>query len=368
LLGQGRWLRAGPSMRAEGSLAPRYRRQAGCGQRLGRAAIASMLSIAGMARVRLACLGLGCGLGLAGCTPATAPPSEQEEPVAAVRRLADLARNADLAGYARAAVPPALAPQLEQAWRDGRGRWPLDELPFAERLPQLLQALSASGAEPRLRASFDRQFAGADRELRAAAQSLSLFGAQYVRHEGRFSPSQRDHYAQLIDALGHWGRSAPLSDPGRAHAGIARLTKAARATGLATAEDLRRAGMDTSLRRLRPLLVAVVRSLEDYGLDLERAMAGLEAELLERDGDRARVRVRYRLGGRPIDTVLGMQRIDGRWYLDDSLRNVRIALARAPAAESPAADTQRGTAGDAGAPLPAAAPRASARPAVGPMR
>jgi hypothetical protein len=312
--------------------------------------------------VRYACLGLFLGLFLglaAGCAPAPAPQADPEGPVAAVERLAALVRSADIAGYAREAVPPALAPQLEAAWREGRGRWPLDELPFANRLPQLLQTLSAPGAEAELRAAFDRQFAGADRELRAAAMSLSLFGAGYVRNEGRFSAAQRDHYGQLIDALGHWGGAAPLTDPRRARAGIARLTKAARATGIATVEDLRGGGMDTSLRRLRPLLVAFIRTFDAYGLDLEASMAGLEAELIEQRGSRARVRVRYPFAGREIDVVLGLQRIDGRWYLDDSLRNARLALAQPPGPELPrVADAGRPAAPDA--PADAATARAAA--------
>lgn len=320
--------------RQDWRLARRHRRQAGCGERLGRVAIASIRSTAGIARARIACCGLLLGLA-AGCTPAPVPQPDPEGPVAAVERLAALVRGADLAGYAREAVPPGLAPQLDAAWRQGRGRWPLDELPFASRMPQMLQALSAPGAEARLRETFDRQFAGAERELRAAAMALSLFGAGYVRNEGHFSDSQRDHYAQLIDALGHWGRTAPLSDPGRAHAAIARLTKAARATGIASVEDLRRAGMDTGLQRLRPLLVAFIRTFDAYGLDLEQAMAGLQAELVDQDGRRARVRIRYPFAGREIDVVLGMQRIDGRWYLDDSLRNARAALAQPPGPDLP---------------------------------
>lgn len=328
----------------------------------GRVAIASILSISGAARVRVACLGLLLGLG-AGCAPEPAPQADPEGPVAAVERLAALVRTADIAGYAREAVPPALAPQLEAAWREGRGRWPLDELPFARRMPQLLQTLSATGAEAELHAAFDRQFAGADRELRAAAMSLSLFGAEYVRNEGRFSTTQRDHYAQLIGALGHWGRTAPLADPGRAHAGIARLTKAARATGVASVEDLRRAGMDTGLRRLRPLLVAFIRSFDEYGLDLEESMAGLEAELVEQRGSRARVRVRYPFAGREVDVVLGLQRIDGRWYLDDSLRNARLALAQPPGPELPeVAAASRQTAHDAAAEAAVAGAGASATP------
>src|SRR5690606_6072381 len=118
--------------------------------------------------------------------------------------------------------------QLETAWREGRTRWPLDELPLGEHLPQMLAALARPGAEAHWRKVFDRQFANADREIETTAATLGLFGAQYVANEGDFSESERDHYAQIIAAMSRWAQSAPLSDPERAHAAVPRLVAAAR--------------------------------------------------------------------------------------------------------------------------------------------
>lgn len=294
------------------------------------------MSFRSRARAVLLLLGLGLCCLLAGsCQRQPAPAAAPATPVRAVEALVAQLRAGDLAGYARAAVPPALQPQLEAAWRDGRSRWPLSELPFAGRLPTVLATFAAEGSEARLQALFERQFAHADRELEAAATSLGLFGVQYVNHEGDFSDEERRHYAQLIQALGAWGAQAPLADPARARQAIARLALAARGTGLADPGAFRAAGMDGSLRKLQPFFSAFKRTLAGYGLDLDLGLAGLRAELVEEHGDRARVRVRYRLGQRDIDAVVSLQRQNGRWYLADSLRNAQASL-QAPVRTAPA--------------------------------
>lgn len=251
-------------------------------------------------------------------------------PAQAVRRLTAHLRANDLPAFARDAVPPALHAQLEVAWRAGRTRWPLDELPFDERLPPLLKSLSAPGAEARLQQVFDRQFSGARAELRAAAAALGLFGVQYVSREGDYSDDERAHYAQLVAAISHWGMAAPLGDPRRARAAIRQLTAAARRTGLASEADFARLGMQESLRRLGPFAASVKRVLAQYGLPLDDSLAAMRVELQQQTGDQARVRMRYPLGGGDIDTVVTLQRVDGRWYLRDYLRHARAAVAAAP--------------------------------------
>lgn len=248
-------------------------------------------------------------------------------PAQAVKQLSAHLRDNNLSAFAREAVPPALHAQLQGAWRAGRSRWPLDELPFDTRLPSLLQALSAPGAEARLQQGFDRQFSGAQAQLTATAAALGLFGVQYVSRQGGYSEDERAHYAQLVAAMSRWGRSAPLGDPRRARPAIAQLTAAARRTGLASAADFARMGMDPSLRRLGPFAATVKQVLAQYGLRLDDSLARMQVTLLQQTGDRARVRMRYPLGGSDIDAVVTLQRIDGRWYLADYLRHARTAVA-----------------------------------------
>lgn len=266
---------------------------------------------------------------LAACRPAPAPQapaaSDLSRPALAVRLLAGHMRSGDFAAFARDAVPPELHGPLDAAWRAGRTRWPLDELPFSEHLPDVLAALAAPDAEARLAAAFDRQFAGSGRELRAAAGTIGLFGVQYVEHQGDFSESERDHYAQLVAAVANWAAGAPLDDRARAGAAIPRLAAAARAAGPASAEGLAAAGMDASLARMGTFSLAARAVLAEYGLDLDAAFDSVDASLQVQQGDRASVRLRYTLAGTPVDTVVDVERIDGRWYLVDYLRGARKA-------------------------------------------
>ena len=278
---------------------------------------------------------------VASCRPESSPTGEPAtaagatKPAEAVRLLTQHLHDNDLEAFARDAVPPALHPQLEQAWREGRTRWPLTELPFDERLPKLLAALSAPGSEKKLQQVFDRQFSGAHAELKAAAMSLGLFGVQYIRSEGGYSEEERQHYAQFVQAISQWGLTAPLGDPQRARRVIPQLTTAARRTGLASEDDFRNAGMQASLRRLGPFMATVKQGLATYGLKLDDSLSGLRASLQQQTGDRARVRLRYTLGDTEIDTVVAVERRGGRWYLSDYLRHAEAAVAAAGRASAP---------------------------------
>ncbi|MBJ6979150.1 hypothetical protein [Luteimonas sp. MC1895] len=292
---------------------------------------------------------------LAACRPVTPVDDAQADtdlsrPALAVQALTRHMRSGDFAAFARDAVPPALHGRVDRAWREGRTRWPLDELPFADRLPEVMSALAAPDAATALVAGFDRQFASAPREIRAAAATLGMFGVQYVEHQGDFSEGERDHYAQLVTAAAQWAAQAPLADRALAHAAIPRLAAAARAAGPATAEGIADAGMEASLRRIGAFSLEARSVLAGYGLDLDAAFDSAQASLQVQQGDRASVRLRYELAGSPVDTVLDMERIDGRWYLSDYLRHAREA----------AGD-------DAGRPTPADAPEPAAPPPQGPV-
>ena len=270
------------------------------------------------------------------------------EPAATVRELVDHLSRDDLAGFARAAVPPADHAALETAWREDRSRWPLTELPLSQQLVPMLATFSAPGSEQALMRDFNRQFARQDRDLRDAARSLGLFGVQYLKKEGEYSPTQRVHYTQVVEALSAWAQDAPLADPALARNTINRMAAAARKAGLSSEADLRAAGMDGSLRRLAPVLAETKATFTRYGLPLETTLADLRTGLVEQKGDRATVRIHYPLGNREIDSQVSLERRDGRWYLSDYLRAADRARATAPSATPPSApDTPAPEAPDA---------------------
>jgi len=297
----------------------------------------------------------------AGCRRPQEPlPGAATEPAAAVRQLVQHLHDNDLAGYARAAVPPAQYAELEAAWAQGHSRWPLDELPLHDKLPALLATLSAPDAETRLQRAFKAQLAGQAASVRQAAHSLGLFGEQYISHQGDYSDDERAHYVQLVKALSAWAQAAPLSDPKLAGSAIATLTTAARATGLDSDAALQQAGMTGSLQRLAPFVAASKQVLAGYGLSLDDSIAQLRTGLARQDGDRAVVHVQYPLAGQDIDLQVALERRQGRWYLARTLAEVDAVLAAARAAAAAPGEGQAAPADagdDAGTrPAPAAKP------------
>jgi len=283
----------------------------------------------------------GCGRG-----PDTAVATQAEPPTPGetVRLLTAHLADADLGAFARDAVTPELHAQLRQAWAEGRTRWPLDQLPFAPHLPRAMAALSAPDAERRLQQAFDRQLANTS--LAAAAEFLTVFTVQYIAQQGEFSVSEREHYPQLVQALGTWAAQAPLGDRAHAQATIAAMAAAAREAGLDSEAAFADAGMVEGLRRMSKVAAALREALAGYGLDLAADLRAMDVQLQSQTGDLARVRMQYSLAGSPVDTIVNLERRDGRWYVSDFLRHAEAAVKRAPASTAPAA------------PAPASAPAA----------
>jgi hypothetical protein len=281
-----------------------------------------------------------------GCQRAPAPaiaPTPTEPAQAVEQLLRDLRQN-DLVSYSRHAVPPALHARLDLAWNEGRTRWPLTDLPLDDRLPAFIDALAAPGAEKQLLTVYQRQFSGANAELRSAAATLGLFATQYLRREGDYSDDERAHYVQIVGAVSRWAQKAPLGDVQLARQTIPKLVAGARQTGLAGGpERFRELGMHRSLERMGPFFARTKQTLKAYGLDIDTDLATVRASLIERDGDRARVRLQYTLAGQAIQAELAVERRDGHWYLSDALRHAETEAARtAPerAAGKPATATQ----------------------------
>jgi hypothetical protein len=286
--------------------------------------------------------GLLC-LGLLACersTPGTGAPisvavqpraQAARKPVDAVHVLRERLLARDGAGFARSAVPPTLHARLSDGWRDGRSRWPLDELPLDAKLPKMLAALQEKNAELKLMTTFHRQFAGADRDIDQAIRTLVLFPGEYLQNEADYTPEERDHTAQALAALGRWALAAPLSDPKRAQPFFGALAAAARRTGMdgkAGNAAYAALGMDASLNRLSPFIATLLAQLRtQYGLDMDATLRGMEARLLEQTGDTARLRLRYPLAGTQIDAIVPVVRIGGDWYLADFVRRAEASLA-----------------------------------------
>jgi len=178
-----------------------------------------------------------------------------------------------------------------------------------------------------LQAAFDQQLAGQRADIHAAARALGRFGVEYISREGHYSDDERQHYAQLLQAGSDWAAQAPLGDRQRAQQALRQLAAAARRTGIDSEAAFASRGMGDSLTRMGPFLATFKQVLAGYGLALDADLATMQVSLQQQTGDQARVRMQYRFAGGDIDTVVTMQRVEGRWYLADYLRHARAAVA-----------------------------------------
>lgn len=284
---------------------------------------------------------------LAACgRDAVDPAKPPAEPVAAVQAMARAVAANDLLAYARLSVPPAQYRRLQDAWVQGHSRWPLTELPLHDQLLPMLQALSAPDGSQQLQRSFERQLAGQTTAVRQAAQSMGLFGVQYLRHENTITASQRSHYIQVVETLAGWAADAPISDRARARAAITALTGAARATGISDDSHLQQHGMEGSLQKLGPFIGVLKAVMASYGLDVDESLRELTGDVLSQQGDNALVRLQYPLAGQTVSLQIPLTRREGHWYLtrtladtDALLRNADAAQAESDAAIAPADET-----------------------------
>ena len=260
-----------------------------------------------------------------------AKPAPATRPVDAINVLAARLLARDGAGFALLAVPPDLHARLETGWREGRTRWPLDELPLDGRLPGMLASLQEKGALARYKATFRRQFAGADRDIHSAVRTLAQFGGQFVMKDAEYTKDERDHIGQAIVALSRWALAAPLSDTPRADRFFTALTAAAQRSGIdgkAGKAAFATLGMQSSLDRMSPFIATLLAQLRtQYGLDLDASLRGLNVQLMEQTGDTARLRLRYTLAGSDIDAIVPAVRIDGHWYLANFVARAEASLA-----------------------------------------
>lgn len=285
---------------------------------------------------------LACALALpwlSACRPTPGPAAKDasglrnvaaERPVDAIYVLRDRLLARDGAGFARVALPPALHAQVEAAWRDGRSRWPLEELPLDGDIPRMLAALQEPDAARSLTASFQRHIAGADGDIDQAVRTLVVFGSSYIQTDPDYTPKERQHVDQAMTALGDWALAAPLSDPKRAQHLFAALAAGAAHTGIDGRRanfDFSRLGMTASLDRLSRFFSTLLSQLRlQYGLDFDLSLRSVQVSLLQQTGDSALLRLQYRLGAAPIDAVVPIIRIDGHWYLADYVARARRSL------------------------------------------
>jgi len=274
------------------------------------------------------------------------PPSASKapgDPVAAVRGLADALHDDDLVRWSRLSLPPDLHARSEQAWVR---RQQLAEPPTPEdsaEYRKVMARLTAPDAEeallrdlePKLR-KFEGEVAGQWPLMQA---TLTIFLNAAIQANAELSDVQKAHGTEVAQNLMAWVQPALLADRARARKAVAALAKTARRLDLPTLEQARALPMMPALEKGGVALAGVKDVAAIYGLDLDRTLAGVKAELVSSEGDEATVKVTYPLLDRTHSFEMRMVRRDGGWYSAEAVEEAEADLAELDAATAAAPAT-----------------------------
>ena len=294
------------------------------------------------------------------------PPAEDAStvpgnPVAAIEAQAQALRDNDLVRWSRLSLPPELHARSEALWNqrlaEAEPADPEEAREYAETMARLMapdaeQALMRD-IEPKL-AEFETEIAGQWPLMQATA---GIFLNAAIEANTELSDADKSHGQELVAAVLAWAQPSLFTDRERAREAIRALSATARELDLPRLEDARALEMMPAMEKGGIALAGFKQAAKAYDMDLDASLDGVEAELLSREGDRARVKVTYPLLGDVVSFEMDMQRVGEGWYSAAAIRQAEADLAEAaqdagadadlagqPAPEADAATTGAGSA------------------------
>jgi len=279
-------------------------------------------------------------------------PGAPQEPVAAITALAEALRASDLTRYAELSLPPALAGQQAALWRRQMAAMPPIDPERVQRYNDMMALLTAADAEAALWAKTRPKLAAMAQEpgpkWSMGVTMLAGFSTTAIAAHPSLSAAEKSHVTGVVEAFAAWATDrARFTDEVRARQAIALAVRTARELDLPTLEAARALEYEAMLEKAGQAFRGAKAIAAAYGIDADAALAQVQAEVIQLDGPRAVLRVRYPLLGTEVSFEQPMLQIDGGWYREDAIRALEQALA---------AEAALGGASAHGAGAPAVAP------------
>lgn len=297
------------------------------------------------ARARVVVAGIVCaaGLALASCH-APPPPPSNVTPDKALATSLRLTATGDFDALVKNRLPPADYAQWRREWDKARAQRMPPTLAEQQQFAQVMQMLTAPGAEAKLAARLKPELArlkdGTQSSLPILAGIVQASGKSLIAASLQLAPSQRVFATQILEAVLAWARSADLGSAHKADKAIAILCKTARALNVKTLAQWRALDYATSMRDYGIVWRGLEEMLAVYGLDAAGSLDDAKIARVAGDDGQATVRVDLKLAGQVLTAEWIMRSQDGHWYdgaLLDAWRRAHPAAAATVAAPAHAA-------------------------------
>lgn len=244
--------------------------------------------------------------------------SAAADPAQHVRDVVDALRRNDLPALVQAALPPQQYREAVDGWEKLRLS-PTSEEDRAE-FEAALQKWTAADTVDRVMAEIEPKLR--ERAVQSEGMVLMGLGAMHMAvnsPDSELDEEQRTMLKAALPGIENWVIATDFFDPATLRQALSLLVEAARGTGISSLDQIKMLSFDQALRRAGQMLTAGKQAVKLYGLDLDAIIASTRVELIEREGERARVRATVTAFNAPISTELELSLVEGRWYSSEAL-------------------------------------------------
>lgn len=269
----------------------------------------------------LACLGLAPQT-----LPAQTPTMVAMSAVAAADpsvQLQDLVRqfrSNDLAAIVRGSLPPAHYQTLLDKYEEARSK-PIsdkDRADFAEGLQKLI----AADAVDQLMAEIEPKM----RERAVQSEGMILMGLGAMNMavtspDSDLTEEQRAMLKRALPGIEAWVIETDFFSVDTLRQALTLVADAARRTGISDLDQIRMLSFEQLLTHGGRLLGAGKQAVKLYGIDLDAIVSTARMEVLEVEGDEARVRTTVTVFDAPLHFEQSLVLVEGRWYTKEAARD-----------------------------------------------
>ncbi|ODU47844.1 hypothetical protein [uncultured Aquimonas sp.] len=269
----------------------------------------------------LACLGLAPQT-LPAQTPTTVAMSAvaAADPSVQLQDLVRQFRSNDLAAIVRGSLPPAHYQTLLDKYEEARSK-PIsdkDRADFAEGLqklitPDAVDQLMAE-IEPKMR----------ERAVQSEGMILMGLGAMNMAvtsPDSDLTEEQRAMLKRALPGIEAWVIETDFFSVDTLRQALTLVADAARRTGISDLDQIRMLSFEQLLAHGGRMLGAGKQAVKLYGIDLDAIVSTARMEVLEVEGDEARVRTTVTVFDAPLHFEQSLVLVEGRWYTKEAARD-----------------------------------------------
>jgi len=269
----------------------------------------------------LACLGLAPQT-LPAQTPTTVAMSAvaAADPSVQLQDLVRQFRSNDLAAIVRGSLPPAHYQTLLDKYEEARSK-PIsdkDRADFAEGLQKLI----AADAVDQLMAEIEPKM----RERAVQSEGMILMGLGAMNMavtspDSDLTEEQRAMLKRALPGIEAWVIETDFFSVDTLRQALTLVADAARRTGISDLDQIRMLSFEQLLAHGGRLLGAGKQAVKLYGIDLDAIVSTARMEVLEVEGDEARVRTTVTVFDAPLHFEQSLVLVEGRWYTEEAARD-----------------------------------------------